>query len=82
MVSDSEKVYIISGCDQSFRSDGRGCFDYREINIENNILPHVGKSTHFTHSLHTQLLTYSFLHSLTRDYFHRWFVSRAYTISH
>lgn len=42
MVSDSEKLYIVTGCDQSFRSDGRGCFDYREVNIENSILPHVG----------------------------------------
>ena len=48
-VSDSEQLYITSGCDQSFRSDGRGCFDYREVNIENNILPHVGQySSPFT----------------------------------
>lgn len=44
-ISQGEKIYIIAGCDDDIRCDGRGCIDFRSLSIENNIFPHVNGSS-------------------------------------
>ncbi|XP_015788006.1 exosome complex exonuclease RRP42 [Tetranychus urticae] len=38
-LSEGEKCYLINGINDNFRIDGRSCWDRREIELENNLLP-------------------------------------------
>ena len=44
-LSHTESLYIRRGCESGIRSDGRGVSDYRALQIENSILPHVNGSS-------------------------------------
>jgi exosome complex RNA-binding protein Rrp42 (RNase PH superfamily) len=44
-LSNTEIRFIKRGCELGIRSDGRGLSDYRCLQIENNILPHVNGSS-------------------------------------
>ena len=44
-ISSSEKTFIEKGCQEDIRYDGRSSMDYRNISIENNILPHLNGSS-------------------------------------
>lgn len=44
-VSSAEKEYIVAGCNDLVRADGRGTDDFRPISIENHIFPHVSGSS-------------------------------------
>jgi exosome complex RNA-binding protein Rrp42 (RNase PH superfamily) len=44
-LSDTEIKYTTQGCECGVRRDGRGLIDYRTLQLENNILPHVNGSS-------------------------------------
>lgn len=46
-ISDSERKYIITGCNDDVRFDGRGCQDFRTVKFENSIFPHVNGSSRY-----------------------------------
>ncbi|CAB3397485.1 unnamed protein product [Caenorhabditis bovis] len=37
-LSDDEKLFLISGCEENLRNDGRACCDYRQIILERGVL--------------------------------------------
>jgi len=45
-MSDTEVVYTKRGCEAGVRRDGRDVKDFRDLQIENNILPHVNGSSY------------------------------------
>lgn len=45
-VSDSEKTFIIHGVEDNLRCDGRGCLDYRHIELELGAAPNCSGSSH------------------------------------
>lgn len=52
----SEKDYIIAGCNDKIRNDGRGIHDFRSISIENNIFPHTNGSARLRIGHNTDLV--------------------------
>lgn len=44
-LSQSEIQFIIQGCNQGVRNDGRDLDDFRSLSIENKIFPHVNGSS-------------------------------------
>ena len=45
LISEAEKEYIVGGCSDGIRSDGRGVNDFRVWSFENNVFPHVNGSS-------------------------------------
>ncbi|OQR79270.1 exosome complex component RRP42-like [Tropilaelaps mercedesae] len=46
LVSDSERTFIIHGVEDNLRCDGRGCLDYRHIELELGAAPNCSGSSH------------------------------------
>jgi len=44
ILQEAEKVYIIHGIQDNLRSDGRGCLDYRVIELDTDVIPNVNGS--------------------------------------
>ncbi|XP_047525256.1 exosome complex component RRP42 [Pieris napi] len=44
LLSRTEKVYIVNGIEEDFRSDGRSNYDYRPIELETNVVSHASGS--------------------------------------
>ncbi|KAI1285920.1 Exosome complex exonuclease RRP42 [Halotydeus destructor] len=45
-LSDGEKLFILHGVQEGCRSDGRQCFEYRQLEIETNVLTNCHGSSH------------------------------------
>lgn len=55
-ISQAERDYITSGCNEGLRFDGRGSTDFRTWSIENNVFPHVNGSARVKISDSTDIL--------------------------
>jgi len=45
IISSDEAAYVVSGCGQNIRLDGRECGDFRTVTVDKSILPHVNGSS-------------------------------------